>query len=232
MKTLSAQGAEPTIGSPAVFPLVRHLSLRLTPVLARLPVTANQITATSLASGLACAWLMTWQTQAAAILGAFLLVLCYVLDNCDGEIARLMHQSSEFGRRFDTFVDWLVHAAFFAALGWGVSRQNGLEVWLWLGLAATAGATINYALGLFLESRDHLNQPARLNGDAGFTARPRNWVEWLIYVFRELARADFCFVVLLLACFDSLHILLPLAALGAHVYWLTQLVEGTRNYHV
>lgn len=36
-----------------VFPLIQHLSMLATPALARMPVTANQITATSLATGLA-----------------------------------------------------------------------------------------------------------------------------------------------------------------------------------
>ncbi len=232
MTMLPSQGSKPVIGPSAVFPLVRHLSRRLTPVLARLPVTANYITVAALASGLASAWLMTWQTKVATISGAVVLVLSYVLDNCDGEIARLKQLSSEFGRKFDTFVDWLVHAVFFAALGWGVSRQSGLEIWWWLGLTAAAGATINYALVLFLEFRDRLSQPAQQPVAAAFKARPKNWVEWLIYAFRELARADFCFVVLLFACFDAIQVLLPLAALGAQLYWLSLLVAKARGDRV
>ena len=73
------------------------------------------------------------------------MILCYVLDNCDGEIARLKNLSSSIGEKFDTFVDWVVHAAFFAALGFGVAGQNQNKIWLWLGLIGTAGATINYA---------------------------------------------------------------------------------------
>ena len=215
-----------------MFPLVRHLSRHLTRALAKLPVTANQITAAGLASGLASAWLMTWQTKTASILGAVMLVLCYVLDNSDGEIARLKQQSSEFGHKFDTFVDWLVHAAFFAALGWGVSRQSGLEIWWWLGLAAAAGATINYLLVLVSEIRNRSKRTAHQPEIAEFGAHPTNWIEWLIFMFRELARADFCVVVLLLACVEAAHVLLPLAAFGAHVYWLTRFYGAARNFRV
>ena len=43
-----------TVGEKTpVFPLIQHLSMLATPALARMPVTANQITATSLATGLA-----------------------------------------------------------------------------------------------------------------------------------------------------------------------------------
>ena len=34
--------------------------------------------------------------------------MTYVLDNCDGEIARLKDQCSTFGMWFDTLVDWIV----------------------------------------------------------------------------------------------------------------------------
>ena len=215
-----------------ILPLVRYLSSRVTPILAKLPVTANQITAVSLACGLFCSWLMTMQTQPEAILGAIFLVLCYVLDNCDGEIARLKGQSSNFDGAFDTCVDWLVHSAFFAALGWGVSQQNGAEIWLWLGLTAAVGATVNYVLTLYMDSRDGAYQQLGRDDGEDVNVRPEVWWEWLIFSFRELARADFCIVVVFLASVDGLAILLPLAALGAQIYWLTLFVEKSKNYHV
>ncbi len=39
-------------------PLIRRISRHATPVLARLPVSANQITAVSLLTGLASGWCM------------------------------------------------------------------------------------------------------------------------------------------------------------------------------
>ncbi len=61
------------------FPLARHVSLRLTPVLAKLPVTPNQITATSFVTGLAAAAAMMQAAAAWSIAGAIMLVLYYVL---------------------------------------------------------------------------------------------------------------------------------------------------------
>ena len=51
--------------------------------------------------------------------------------------------------------------------------------------------------------------------------------DWFLYVFRELCRADFCFLLLLLAAFDIAWVLLPAAAIGAQVYWLTGLSQGS-----
>jgi len=106
-----------------LFPLVRHLSKLVTPALIRLPVSANQVTAASLVSGLIVAWCVTRGEPAWDIAAGVLFVVTYILDNCDGEIARIKDQCSNFGMHFDTFVDWVVHTAFFAALGYGVSER-------------------------------------------------------------------------------------------------------------
>ncbi len=101
----------------SAFPLVRHLSVRVTPVLAKLPVHASQITAVSLLTGLASGLCMMQGERTWGIIGGVFLVICYVLDNCDGEIARLKNQASRLGMHFDTFVDAAVHTFFFVALG-------------------------------------------------------------------------------------------------------------------
>jgi len=219
-----------------LFPLIRHLSLRLTPLLARLPFSANQITLASLAVGLGCAWAMTGEGRAMTTAGGVMLVLCYLLDNCDGEIARLKDQCTAFGAFFDTFVDWIVHAAFFAALGMGVAVTRGNGLWLWLGWIAAVGSTINYTIGLVGDWRQQ--RVAKKEHDpAGRAAaeqplRPEGWRQWAVYTFRELFRADFCFIVLGLAFFDAVWILLPLGAVGAQVFWAAQLIKGARDYHV
>ncbi|OHC74062.1 MAG: hypothetical protein A3B62_00830 [Rhodospirillales bacterium RIFCSPLOWO2_01_FULL_65_14] len=221
-----------------VFPLVRHLSARLTPVLFRSPLTANQITFISLLLGLAAGWAMIYESRVAAIIGGGLLVIGYVLDNCDGEIARRKGQCSEFGRRFDNFVDWAVHTAFFVALGWGVSKSAGQDFWFWLGAIAGAGSTINYVIGTIAEEMEAIDK--RRNPTAHKPAavvesgwrRPEKWYQWITFSFRELSRADFCFIVLALAVFDATWILLPLGAAGAQAYWIAHLLPDARKYHV
>ena len=217
-----------------LFPLVRHLSDRLSPVLLRLPVTPNQVTAASLVAGLLGAACFAVGGQGPALTGAALLIVSYVLDNCDGDIARAKKLSSRHGRYFDSVADWLVDAAFFAGLGIGVAADRGEALWLWLGLAATAGATISYVM----ELRHDLRQAVAARGgqttcDTALDATPpADLKEAAVYVYRELARADFCFIVLILAAVDLVWVLLPLGAIGAQVYWLTSLVVGWRRFHV
>jgi len=222
--------------SDTLFPLIRHLSVRVTPLLARFPVTANQITLASLALGLGCAWAMTGEGRAMTTAGGVMLFLCYLLDNCDGEIARIKDQCTAFGAFFDTFVDWIVHAAFFVALGMGVAATTGNGLWLWLGWITAVGSTINYAIGLVDDWRQQ-RAVKKEHGPAGRAAaeqppRPEGRRQWAVYIFRELFRADFCFIVLGLAFFDAVWMLLPLGAVGAQVFWAAQFVKGVRDYHV
>ena len=223
-----------------LFPLIRYLSKIATPVLMRLPVSANQITAASLVSGLAAAWCLIQGKMAWDISAGALFVITYVLDNCDGEIARLKDQCSEFGMRFDTFVDWAVHTAFFAALGIGVAGRFDNDLWLWMGMIAAAGGTINYGVSFYLDAHEKAKTEAEAIREGGGEGKrpekthrePEGLSDWVLYAFRELTRADFCFIVLALAVFDLTWFLLPTAAVGAHAYWATQFIRGARDHHV
>lgn len=214
---------------PHLFPLIRHLSTRVTPTLLRLPVSANLVTTASLLTGLTACWYFTLGTWGDSLIGAGLFVICYILDNCDGEVARARNQCSRFGEKYDTFVDWVVHSLFFASLGFGVTSQTGAQVWLWLGLFGALGGTINYAVGVYLDMKDAAVAATRLESDEPHT--PGSALQWVAFVLRELSRADFCVIVAGLALFDVTWILLPTAALGAHAYWMAAFVKGARNFH-
>ncbi|MBI1986669.1 MAG: CDP-alcohol phosphatidyltransferase family protein [Rhodospirillales bacterium] len=216
-----------------LFPVVRHLSKYVTPMLVALPVTANQVTTASLLAGLAACWSAAQGTHGWAVVSGVLMVVCYVLDNCDGEVARQKNQCSTFGMHYDTFVDWAVHAAFFVTLGIGAERLFSSKIWFYMGLIAAAGATVNYVLGLVFDARERQTAAAMPAAAASKEYRqPDGWTDYAVYVFRELTRADFCFIVLILAAFDLLWILVPAGAVGSQVYWITQFVRGARDFHV
>lgn len=215
-----------------LFPLTRHFSYWLTPFLLRTPLRPNHVTALSLLAGWAGAGCFALGTWSSGIAGAVLLVACYTLDNCDGEIARIKTLSSEWGARFDDAVDWLVDGAFFAALGYGTATASGDSIWLWLGLAATAGATIDYAIDvvLYARAKSAPGNPTR-EEEATNVRRPEDVRDWLIYIFHKLSRADFCVIVFVLALFDVTWVLLPLGAIGAQAYWITDLFKRARGWH-
>lgn len=211
-----------TVAAPErTFPLSRHLSWRVTRTLARYPVTPNQVTATALVPGLATAWCLSYGSYWLGVAGALLLVVYYVLDCADGELARLKGQASTFGDQLDTFADWLVHSAFFAALGIGTVRAGGHDVWLWLGWIAAAGCTIDYASRIVTGMASKRASVAPKPGKGGGETRKARF----IYVYRVLVRTDFCFIVLPLAVIDATWLLLPAAAVGAQVYWVLRFLR-------
>ena len=84
-------------------------------------------------------------------------------------------------------------------------------------------------------SADTVPQPDFNPADEGEFKRPAqndSIGKWLVFVLRELARADFCFIVLALAALDWLPYLLPFAAVGSQVYWITFFVVRDEKYHV
>lgn len=209
-----------------LFPLVRHLSYPSSLALNHLPVTPNQITALSMVCGMGAAWMLRYDTYFDTLIAAVLLVVCYVLDNNDGEIARLKGLASEFGKRFDTFVDWTVHAAIFLFLGWGVAENSGNDIWFWCGVAAAVGGTINYIIDTIRDTREKAAGMEKIEDGPDESAGDR-----AVFSSR-VVRTDFCFIVLALALIDAVWLLLPASAIGAQVYWGLQFVKNFRRHHV
>lgn len=191
-----------------------------------LPVTPNQITGVSLVLGLGGAWMFRLGDYASTLAAAILLVGCYVLDNCDGEIARLKHLGSEFGKRFDTFVDWIVHAGFFLSLGWGVAERTTEDWWLWCGGLAAFGGTVNYIMDSIRDTRERKAGTKKIEDGPDGTRTDR------VVFSSRVIRTDFCFIVLALVLIDAVWLLLPAAAIGAQAYWGLQLLKNFRRHHV
>ena len=195
----------------------------------RTPITPNQITALSLVFGLAAGVACLFGTYTSLLIGAFLLLVCYTLDNCDGEVARIKNMRSHFGMRFDTFVDWIVHTVFFVCLGWGATLATGQNWWLWTGIAAGVGGTINYGLELY-QNRTQLHSTQLPEEDS---QKKDDDTDMDRFVFNaRVVRSDFCFIVLFLSMGGVLWYLLPPAALGAQAYWGLQFTRSARRWHV
>jgi archaetidylinositol phosphate synthase len=97
----------------------RPLAYPLVLALGRLRVAPPLVVAGAGAAGLAAAV----ELGRGSLLAAALLVqLKTLLDNADGQLARLTARTSAFGRYLDSETDLLVNAALFAALGWSTGQ--------------------------------------------------------------------------------------------------------------
>jgi phosphatidylglycerophosphate synthase len=103
----------------------RYVSNWFTRRLLPLPITPNQVTLISFALGLVGALLILAGMHAVTIIGAVLLVLCIIIDGCDGEIARLKFMDTPSGRKLDFVLDNIVNAAALFAIGAGYYLQSG-----------------------------------------------------------------------------------------------------------
>jgi len=185
--------------------------------------------------GLTASFLFSLGAFTTDLYGSILFSISYLLDHCDGEVARAKNQASKFGQNFDSFVDWIVHTTFFIALGWGTYSASSNIIWVWFGVAAAFGATINYLIGIYLlvkRNHDLTKSFGSCVSPDLLSDVPVSLKDKLIFAFRELARADFWLLVFLLALFGFVWILLPVAAIGAQIYWITLLLVRDKNFRV
>jgi phosphatidylglycerophosphate synthase len=113
-------------------------------------VTPNAITALTLVLGLLGAWLFT-RAGAAIHVGAALVMLAFLLDHADGELARLTGRTSAFGHYFDLIADALVMCALFVGIGLGLAAGDPSAAKL--GLIAGVAVALAVLLRLELERR-------------------------------------------------------------------------------
>jgi phosphatidylglycerophosphate synthase len=113
--------------------VLRDVSLRVTALLVRTPVTANQLTALMIVVGLLAAVAAAapgWVTGVLAFVGV---LVYFLLDLCDGEVARWRRRTSIKGVYLDRVGHYLVEAAVISAYGWRAGDQH-LGGWTTLGV--------------------------------------------------------------------------------------------------
>jgi len=182
----------------------RVLSVALSRLLIRTPVTPNVITAVSLLTGLGGAALLASTAPGAALLGALLLWASCILDGCDGEVARLKLLTSPFGARFDVVTDDVLHLATFGAIAIHLRRARpdlsfaGPAALLLFGVMVSM-ASVWWVINRYPSER-------RL----GFRR-----------VYERIASRDYIYVVVVLTALQRLEWFLWAAAVGANLFWLS-----------
>ena len=197
------------------FPLNRSISERITPRLAALRLTPNQVTLISLAAGLLAAWNFFQGSFWGGLFGALWLELSYLLDNCDGELARMTGSVSGLGSWLDTVADCLTHTAFFLALGVGFARTNPNPIWIRAGWFAAGGVFLTYAAFL-VEQVQQRGRAAWIHPDPPVREEPSSLAGKLRKVFRE----DFSLIVLGAVLLGGLRWILWAGLIGSHLHWL------------
>jgi CDP-L-myo-inositol myo-inositolphosphotransferase len=118
----------------------RPLSVRISRYLARLPITPNLISLVSFLCSLIAAGLLAAGGYLTLLAGGILAQIASIIDGCDGEVARLKFQESDFGGWFDAVLDRYADAFMLFALTWHAygARDEGLV--LIIGFLAIIGS--------------------------------------------------------------------------------------------
>ena len=119
--------------------IFRPLAHPLVLGLARLRVPPPLVVVSAGAAGVAAAVELG---RGSLLVAALLVQLKTLLDNADGQLARLTNRTSAFGRYLDSEVDLLVNAALFAALAW-TTGQAALALAGFLALTSVLSLNFN-----------------------------------------------------------------------------------------
>ena len=104
--------------------VLRDVSLRFTALFIRTPVTANQLTGLMIVVGLLAAVAAAapgWLTGALAFVGV---IIYFMLDLCDGEVARWHQKTSITGVYLDRVGHYVVEAALLSAYGFRAGGRS------------------------------------------------------------------------------------------------------------
>ena len=100
------------------------LAIRLTTLFIRMKWSPNAVTLLSLVFGVAGAALLYPQKVGLNLLGVALIIFAAVLDCSDGQVARLCHSGTPFGRVLDGAVDMANYLAIYLALGFRLMGES------------------------------------------------------------------------------------------------------------
>ena len=137
----------------------RRISIPISRQLIKFPITPNMVSGftlgVSLMAGVSYALGGYWNT----LLGAVLSVCASILDGCDGEVARLKLQATDFGCWLETACDYLYYLFIFAGMTIGLARASGSSAyWAW-GALLLFGAATTILLAWFERSRLSAKHP-------------------------------------------------------------------------
>ena len=120
--------------------LNRPLSVRISRYLVQRDVTPNQISLFSFLCSLLAAGLFALGGYFALFLGGVLAQFASIIDGCDGEVARLKYQSSDFGGWFDAVLDRYADAFLLFGLTWHLLAVEVNGWILFVGFMAIIGS--------------------------------------------------------------------------------------------
>lgn len=208
----------------------RRISIPISRQLIKFPITANAVTLFTLGVSFSAGVFFALGGYWYALTGALLSLFSSILDGCDGEVARLKMEESDFGCWLETICDYLYYLFIFAGMTVGLTRSSGNDIYMvWGGLLLFGAIASFLATGM---SRRRLSE-----------GRPEQYLKiWqthaenrssniVIYLGRHLEflirRCFLPYAILVFAVFNATNFVVILSAIGVNVVWMMALY----SYH-
>ena len=204
----------------------RRISIPISRQLIKFPITPNMVSlftlGVSFAAGASYALGGYWNT----LLGAVLSVWASILDGCDGEVARLKLQASDFGCWLETACDYLYYLFIFAGMTIGLARSSGNRAyWAW-GVGLLFGAAATILIAWFERSRLSGKHPEQFLVVWQKNAESRS-SNPLLFIGRHcefiIRRCFLPYALLAFALLNLNWLALYMTAIGANVAWIISL---------
>ena len=184
--------------------LNRPLSVRISCRLAKYPVTPNQISLFSFLCSLLGAGLFALGGYPGLLLGGLLAQFASVIDGCDGEVARLKFQGSDYGSWLDAVLDRYADAFLLFGLTWHAYSANTNALTLFIGFFAIIGS---FMLSYTSDKYDRLIRDRIIQGKA----------------FR-IGRDVRVFLIFLGAVFDQVYLTLAVIAVIMNIETMRRVI--------
>ncbi len=210
---LIANVRKPTDGPISRY-INRPVSISLSRLLVRTPITPNQVSVLGLIVGLGSAWFAAVGGYAPLLLSGLLFQLASVLDGTDGEVAKFTFRTSVRGEWIDTICDQISYFAFVVGLIIGVHRSGLPDFYFFWGVVGLVSASASMvAISAYLirakTSGSALSVPYSFKSGTGLISR-------VLKVLQYLGKRDmFAFLAMLLAIVGQLPLALPIVGIGA-----------------
>ena len=123
--------------------LNRPISIKISKLLVKTKVTPNSISFFSFILCLLSSYFFSLGSYLYAVIGGLLSQSASIIDGCDGEVARLKFQQTEYGAWFDAVLDRYADALIILGMTYGLWRLHGnATIWI-IGFIALIGSFMN-----------------------------------------------------------------------------------------
>ena len=207
----------------------RRISIPISRWLIKYPIVPNAVTCftlgVSIAAGVFYALGGYWNT----LIGAVLSLSASILDGCDGEVARLKLQSSDFGCWLDSVCDYLSYVFWFGGMAIGLARHYGDHAYLTWGTALLFGAVMTIVLAMIGRRRLTRERPEQylVVWQKNAERRASNPIMYIGRYTEFMVRRCFLpYPFVIFAILNVTNYAFYLTAIGANIAWMISLYSN------